>query len=160
MIDVALRRRFEFINTTFNLNLLSDKIKSFELEPTNIDGIDLVKLLEVINKRIEVLLDSNFVVGHAYFMNVRSFIDIREVIVSQIIPLLEEYFYDDLQKIQLILNDLDEDGEIKDDAIYRHEELEVAELFDFLGDYEFEDKRSYYTSNSIKKSSIIKVYSN
>ncbi|MFD2640038.1 AAA family ATPase [Piscibacillus salipiscarius] len=160
LIDVALRRRFEFINTTFNLNLLSDKIKSFELEPTNIDGIDLVKLLEVINKRIEVLLDSNFVVGHAYFMNVRSFIDIREVIVSQIIPLLEEYFYDDLQKIQLILNDLDEDGEIKDDAIYRHEELEVAELFDFLGDYEFEDKRSYYTSNSIKKSSIIKVYSN
>lgn len=161
LIDVALRRRFKFINMTTNLELLSEVFKNRGLNPNNIDGIDIIKLLEKLNARIEVLLDANFVIGHAYFSKVNTYEDLKEVIINQIVPLLEEYFYDDLEKVQLVFNDLNQDGELKENAIYKHKELAVEELFDYLGDYdEYESKKSYFVNRVIDKSSLIKIYTN
>jgi hypothetical protein len=66
-------------------------------------GINLENLLGTINKRIEILLDRDHMIGHSYFMGVNSFKDLRSVFKNNIIPLLQEYFYGDYEKIGMIL---------------------------------------------------------
>lgn len=95
LVDMALRRRFVFEEMTANASLLS----------TNIDGINLQALLKRINDRLELLLDPNHTIGHAYFMGCTSVNDVSRVLVQKIIPLLQEYFYDDLSQIGIVLND-------------------------------------------------------
>lgn len=98
-LDIALRRRFVFIETPPLPDLLDD---------VEIDGIKVGKLLRVINSRIELLLDKDHCIGHAYFMELKnssSLQDLASVFRQKIIPLLEEYFFDDWQRIQWILND-------------------------------------------------------
>jgi 5-methylcytosine-specific restriction protein B len=95
LIDTALRRRFTFFEYKPNASKLQ----------ITTDGIDLNKLLETINTRIEFLLDKDHLIGHAYFMNIANKDDLTSVFRNKIIPLLEEYFYSDYNKIQLILGD-------------------------------------------------------
>ena len=158
-IDIALRRRFEFVNITCDYNILENNIKLFGIDATNIDGIDVIKLLKVINKRIELLLDNNHIIGHAYFIKVTCFDDIKRVINRKVIPLLEEYFFNDLQKVQMILNDLDEDGNLVTNHIYSHTELESDKLLTFIGDYALDNKKEYFLNASYNKDAIIKIYS-
>lgn len=158
LIDFALRRRFEFIKFTCDLEELKNYFYSCKINPEDIDGINLIILLEIINKRIEYLLDSNYQIGHAYFMEVRNFIDIKNVILKKVIPLLEEYFHNDLQKIQIVFNDLDENGDIKDSSIYQHEVLSSNRLFSFTGDYSFEDKKRYFVNSNFDINAVIKIY--
>ena len=61
------------------------------------------KLLEA-NTRIEFLLDKDHLIGHSYFINIKSFEDLKEVFKNSIMPLLQEYFYDDFEKIKFVLN--------------------------------------------------------
>ena len=100
LIDTALRRRFTFFEYNSNPNLLFD----------NIDGINLQELLRTMNSRIEFLLDKDHLLGHAYFINVKSKNDLCITFRNKIIPLLEEYFYGDYEKIQLVLGDNKEFG--------------------------------------------------
>lgn len=98
-LDTALRRRFEFEEMLPNSSLLS-KIKC--------DNIDLEKLLNTINKRIEKLLDKDHQIGHSYFMNsdnLLSISDLRYIFKNKILPLLQEYFYGDFGKIGLVLGE-------------------------------------------------------
>ena len=98
-LDTALRRRFEFEEMLPNSSLLS-KIKC--------DNIDLEKLLNTINKRIEKLLDKDHQIGHSYFMNsdnLLSIVDLRYIFKNKILPLLQEYFYGDFGKIGLVLGE-------------------------------------------------------
>lgn len=159
LIDVALRRRFEFQPMTSSINILSSVLLEKGIDSTNINGIDLSQMLEKINKRIQVLLDGNFVIGHAYFLNVTTFEELKDVIVKKVIPLLEEYFFDDLEKIQMVLADLDEDGVLKANAIYKHEILDVEDLFEFQGNLNLENKKIFSVSDSIDVDSIRKIYS-
>lgn len=66
-------------------------------------GINLENLLNTINKRIEILLDRDHTIGHSYFIGVNSFEDLNSVFKNNIIPLLQEYFYGDYEKIGMIL---------------------------------------------------------
>lgn len=66
-------------------------------------GINLELLLKTINKRIEVLLNRDHTIGHSYFMSVNSFADLQNTFKNNIIPLLQEYFYGDYEKIGMIL---------------------------------------------------------
>lgn len=68
-------------------------------------GIDLKLLLETINNRIEVLLDRNHKIGHSYLMNVTTIDDLKNTFKNKIIPLLQEYFYNDYEKIALVLGE-------------------------------------------------------
>nr|WP_294557690.1 hypothetical protein [uncultured Rhodopila sp.] len=73
-----------------------------------IAGIDIAKLLDTMNARIEALLDRDHRLGHAYFLGISAADDIaqlRQVFTTQVIPLLQEYFFDDWQRIRLVLND-------------------------------------------------------
>lgn len=92
LLDVALRRRFEFLEMEPDQKLLGV-----------VDKIDLSKLLRRINDRLEYLLDRDHRVGHAYFIKVRSLADLRIVFRTQIIPLLQEYFFDDFARVAMVL---------------------------------------------------------
>lgn len=98
-VDIALRRRFVFVEV---------EPDSRSLEGVEIAGVDVGKLLDVMNARIEALLDRDHRLGHAYFIGLTADDDVRqlkEVFATQIIPLLQEYFFDDWQRIRLVLND-------------------------------------------------------
>lgn len=68
-------------------------------------GVNLKDLLETINKRIEVLLDRDHTIGHSYFIGVNSVEELKSVFQNNIIPLLQEYFFGDYEKIALILGE-------------------------------------------------------
>ena len=107
LIDTALRRRFTFFEYTANPILLSE----------NIEGINLKELLSMLNNRIEFLLDKDHLLGHAYFINVASKRELCEEFRNKVIPLLEEYFYCDYEKIQLVLGDNKEFGKTDNNKI-------------------------------------------
>ncbi|HEF1623367.1 TPA: AAA family ATPase [Campylobacter lari] len=93
-LDTALRRRFEFVEMMPKLNVLSDNCK----------GANLQKLLEAINTRIEYLLDREKTIGHAFFIGIDNLDDLKKVFQNKIIPLLQEYFYNDYALIDAVLN--------------------------------------------------------
>lgn len=103
-LDVALRRRFEFKEILPNVGLLND---------ANQYGVDVVKLLSIINKRIQCLKGKDYQIGHSYFMPLceksiseQHYLDkLQMIFKNKIIPLLQEYFFSNLAQIGLILND-------------------------------------------------------
>lgn len=96
-LDIALRRRFNFIEVAPNTDLIDTIIEVCNGE------INLKDLIDIINLRIEKLLDKDHKIGHAYFMTVKSEADLKDVFADKVIPLLEEYFFGDFSKIGLIL---------------------------------------------------------
>lgn len=98
-LDTALRRRFDFVPMYPRPELLDGIV---------VAGIDLAALLRRMNERIEVLYDRDHQLGHAFFTHLRengTLPALKEVFRSRIIPLLEEYFFEDWQKIRLVLGD-------------------------------------------------------
>ncbi|WP_238321429.1 MULTISPECIES: McrB family protein [Vibrio] len=106
MMDTALRRRFDFVEMMPKPELLTDVI---------VNGIDLKELLIKLNERIAILYDREHTLGHAFFMPVKvlysngkenlAFKELQTVFKNKIIPLLEEYFFEDWSKIRLVLGD-------------------------------------------------------
>lgn len=82
-----------------------EKLNYFDNYHENFTGINLKTLLETINNRIEVLLDRDHFIGHSYFINVTSLEDLENTFKNNIIPLLQEYFYNDYEKIALVLGE-------------------------------------------------------
>ncbi|EAL0169164.1 AAA family ATPase [Campylobacter jejuni] len=101
-LDTALRRRFEFIEMMPDVSKLS----------MDCEGINLQELLKAINTRIEYLLDREKTIGHAFFVSVENLEDLKKVFQNKIIPLLQEYFYNDYALINAVLN---HNGMIKED---------------------------------------------
>ena len=94
LLDTALRRRFNFVEMMPRPELLQ-----------TIDGVNLPDVPEKINARIETLLDRDHTIGHAYFIKCKNISDVAEVFRNKIIPLLQEYFFDDCEKIQTVLGE-------------------------------------------------------
>lgn len=95
-LDTALRRRFSFKEIMPNPSLL---------ENIEFNGFNLKEVLQTINERVEFLLDRDHTIGHSYFMNVKSGDTkaLEDIFKNKVIPLLQEYFYHDYEKIALIL---------------------------------------------------------
>ena len=89
-LDTALRRRFEFVEMMPDPNVLMDR---------TVSDVNLGKLLKVMNERIELLYDREHTMGHAYFISVRTMQDLAECFIKKVIPLLQEYFFDDYEKM-------------------------------------------------------------
>ena len=101
-IDTALRRRFDFIEMMPDSNILKNN------NITTINGIDIIELFNTMNKRIEFLFDREHTIGHTFFLSLKDNSTIEElsyIFRHKIIPLLQEYFYDDYEKIQYVLGD-------------------------------------------------------
>jgi 5-methylcytosine-specific restriction protein B len=124
LMDTALRRRFHFEEMMPDLEILNDKV---------IEGVDVKKLLSKINQRVEYLYDRDHTIGHAYFIDVTSKEDLDDVMRNKIFPLLQEYFYDDWEKIRMVLGD----GFI--------DEIEVkSDIFDCKPNEYLEDEKFIY----------------
>ena len=95
-LDTALRRRFEFVEMMPDSK--HDRIS------TDIEGVDCQELLAAMNKRIRFLLDREHQIGHTYFMDVDGLESLAATFKNKIIPLLQEYFYDNWERIDLVLN--------------------------------------------------------
>jgi len=98
LLDSALRRRFSFTEMLPNSSVVKDNI--------SIAGIEVEKLFETINSRIEFLIDKDHTIGHSYFLKLKdnqTIEGIALVFKNEIIPLLTEYFFGDFEKIQLVL---------------------------------------------------------
>ncbi len=94
-LDTALRRRFAFVN----LEPEPEKLKTTE------DGINLVEMLRTLNNRLSILKDSDHTIGHAWLWNVKNVEQLKEVFRVKILPLLKEYFYNDYEKLGLVIGD-------------------------------------------------------
>jgi hypothetical protein len=94
-LDIALRRRFEFKE-------MQPIYEDRELISA-IDGIDVSKMLKVMNERITVLKGKDYVIGHSYFIDLTSISELKHVFKNKVLPLLEEYFFGEMIKIQMVL---------------------------------------------------------
>jgi 5-methylcytosine-specific restriction protein B len=102
-LDVALRRRFEFEEL-----MPAPKVLNNATVTEGAVSVNIAQLLQVMNERIEVLLDREHQLGHAYFMELcedASLARLVQIFKSRVIPLLQEYFFDDWERIAWVLND-------------------------------------------------------
>lgn len=98
-IDTALRRRFHFTEMQPDPDVL---------EGISVEDVSIKDLFIRMNQKISVLYDREHTIGHGYFMPLRDNPTIEalaRIFENQIIPLLQEYFYDDYEKIRLVLGD-------------------------------------------------------
>jgi hypothetical protein len=94
-LDSALRRRFSFIQMLPK----PDRLK------TTTDNINLSEVLQVLNNRLAVLKDNDHTIGHAWLWNVNNLDALKNAFKDKILPLLQEYFYNDYEKLGLVLGD-------------------------------------------------------
>ena len=92
-LDTALRRRFSF----------TEMSPVPELLRSDVESINLQKMLRAINSRLEQLLDRDHCIGHALLMQVTNLPELREAFQLSILPLLREYFFGDWGKIGLVI---------------------------------------------------------
>jgi 5-methylcytosine-specific restriction protein B len=136
-LDTALRRRFSFIEFPPQPRLLEKiKIRNGSVE------INLEEVLDSLNKRIEFFLDKDHLIGHSYFMGLASWEQLCETYRDKIIPLLREYFYNDWEKIALVLGDNPENGKSDIERFILKRLLSSDTLFGFSDD-RYEDRESY-----------------
>jgi 5-methylcytosine-specific restriction protein B len=97
LLDLALRRRFTFMELTPNPSLLSP-----------VAGVDLSRLLAGLNERVAALLDRDHRIGHSYFLGLdrdAGVSDLRFVWYHRVVPLLQEYFYNDGERLRAVMGD-------------------------------------------------------
>lgn len=97
LLDIALRRRFEF----------EEMPPDYQVLERQVEGVHLGRLLQAVNDRLEFLLDRDRRIGHAYFSRVAGLDDLRAAFRLQVIPLLQEYFFDDWGRIAQVLSGRD-----------------------------------------------------
>ena len=149
-IDSALRRRFSFIEFPALWN--HPNIKKIN---HNSVEIDLKKILKKLNERIEYLLDKDHSIGHSYFFGIENWEDLCDVFRDKIIPLLQEYFYNDFEKIALVFGDGDNSQKNNEEKFIIKENYLPEEIFG--KGYPSEDDKDKYIIN---ENLINKNYSN
>ena len=131
-LDSALRRRFKFIE------FLPDYTVPFNND-------DAITILKRINARVRCLLSKDNQIGHSYLMKANTYKEIYNAMINRIIPLLEEYFYDDIQKVRFVLNENDDTA-----FPFYIEDLEAKEAYNYYlssGDIEEEEKHFFVLSD-------------
>ncbi|WP_286434370.1 AAA family ATPase [Acinetobacter sp. 256-1] len=141
-LDVAMRRRFKFEE------LLPKPLLFKDIE---INGVKIQPLLEAINERIEYLIGRDYCIGHAYFTSLLELEtptknDLSEIFKNQILPLLQEYFYSDWEKIDLVLgsNSFIQKTELKGKSLDLFQDKSVVpEEVWSINSEAFEDAKNY-----------------
>lgn len=141
-LDTALRRRFAFKPVYPEPQLLKNLHDLFD-EP-----LDLERMLKTINDRLEKLLNIDHTIGHSYFLTLEASTspldDLKVIFVNKILPLLQEYFYGDFEKIGMVLGD----SFIKAKK-YKGDQTKIKFGKGFTSvQYDFEDKKVYEFTDS------------
>ncbi len=138
-LDTALRRRFNFIEMPPKSKTIKKGEGAIEIEDIRLDV-----LLDKINLRVEKLLDKDHMIGHSYFMGLNTIQDLKQVFHNRVFPLLQEYFFGDFGKIELIIGkeffvEQDEDAELN--SIFANSTYQLNGLAD----------RKVYRLKNVKK---------
>lgn len=139
MLDSALRRRFDFIEMMPNPDLLAGVV---------VEGVDIRQLIIKINKRIEILCDRDHTIGHAYFMQLRqspTLATLAHIFKNAVVPLLQEYFYDDYEKIRLVLGDANKE---ENEQFVRSAAVDYAKIFGSKAELYLENDEVYTINNA------------
>ena len=144
LMDTALRRRFRFVEMLPEVQVLRD------IGADHVADLDVAHMLEVINERITFLYDREHTIGHAFFTKLSKSPNIQtlaEIFRKSVIPLLQEYFYEDYQKIQFVLGD---NGKTEQSHKFiLDEKVNVRSLFKGEADEIMELPETKYTVNAV-----------
>lgn len=152
-LDIALRRRFTFREMPPKPALLDN---------LTIEGVNIGQLLRTMNERIEILLDRDHCLGHAYFMPLKekdeaiktdennsyvTIADLKPIFYHQILPLLQEYFFEDWERIAWVLNDTNKPEELR---FIQQKKGSIASLFgaNVAEKLQLADKRWHINKNA------------
>ncbi|GAB3534882.1 hypothetical protein GCM10027443_22740 [Pontibacter brevis] len=137
-LDTALRRRFSFVE-------MLPKPEAIQNHP-NLD-VNLQKLLSTINSRLERMLDRDHQIGHSYLISISSssepLQELKKIFANKILPLLQEYFYGNYNKIGAVLGK----------GFVQRDENSNDNNFGFAAEFmpdEFEVKEVYKIANPLK----------
>ncbi|MBC7475472.1 MAG: AAA family ATPase, partial [Candidatus Sericytochromatia bacterium] len=152
VFDQNFRRRFDFIELDINYDLLKFKI----------DGIEIDKMLMKINERIEYISDEQLRIGHSYFIELKdnpSFEALKNTFKNKIIPLLQYYFFEDIEKIYLILGDNNK----KDQSLQfvQQKKINIKNLFGNnakIKNRNIDDKNLYKFNSPNDPNAFIQIY--
>ena len=100
LLDTALRRRFDFEE----MMPKPEKIVDENQQPQMVEDINLQNLLKNINERISHILDRDHQIGHSYLMGIKNKEQLEKAYKNRILPLLNEYFYNDIDSVAKVLN--------------------------------------------------------
>jgi hypothetical protein len=158
LLDMAIRRRFEFRELRPNLTAIGGTDGNGNIQSTEGPPINLRRLLQVINDRIEFLIDRDHVIGHAYFCEIKTISQLEQVFNNKIIPLLTEYFYNDWEKLQMIFRDISGPGkQPTHPQIIEHTEINPKDLFS-SGQYDLDLKYRYRVADGFSAAAFRKIY--
>lgn len=171
IIDTALRRRFDFVEMMPD----SEVLRKNHADTVMSGGktLDVAGMLDVINARIEFLFDREHTIGHAFFLGLTgdnaTIENLAEIFRKNVIPLLQEFFYDDYGKIQLVLGDngncdeeykliIDHDARVSD-LFSNNGRLRDSEItFSDSIKYEINEEAFYHIESYIKIYDGVKEY--
>ncbi|MGC0890227.1 McrB family protein [Pantoea agglomerans] len=159
LLDTALRRRFRFKELMPDSSKIAGSDGTGNIVDEDGNQINLRRLLDAMNHRIRFLLSRDLMLGHAYLCPVANLTQLKTVFLNQFIPLLQEYFYEDWHKIQLVFRDIDATGKLVEAPLIGHLKLTSKDVFGFTHD-DFEEVVEYRVSTvqEITPDSIRKIY--
>ena len=128
LLDSALRRRFKFEELLPNADVIKNQAAK--------------DVLNKINSRIRCLLSKDNQIGHSYLMFASGSCDILSALYNKIIPLLEEYFYNDIEKVRFVLND-------RDNSKFYIEDTDAKEAYSLFDDEDAEERQFFKLNASI-----------
>ncbi|PHD74071.1 hypothetical protein COF64_16420 [Bacillus sp. AFS043905] len=140
LMDIALRRRFSFKEVMPDAEILKANLmnkKGLSDEFINF----ITEVFKKINRKIEVLIDKNYQIGHSYFLKINRESDLIGVWNQEIIPLVQEYFFNDWEKLELLL------GSDKSDCSFIINKSKLPEYQDLF----FSNEEDLDISKEIKK---------
>lgn len=127
LLDSALRRRFRFEGLLPDYSILDERSAS---------------ILKSINAKIRCYLGKDSQIGHSYFIDMKTDLDRFLAMRDKVIPLLEEYFYGEIEKIRKILGETE-----KNNSAYFYVEDKDATTFHKDFDEEYEEGKIFYEIN-------------
>lgn len=154
LMDTALRRRFSFIEMMPNSEVLDSL--GVGMITDGVQELDVSEMLRVINRRIEYLYDREHTIGHAFFTKLKnnpSIETLAAIFKKNVIPLLQEYFYEDYAKIQYVLGDNQKETSLK---FILDEGVDMKDIFNGVPDIDLPEKKyriqesAFYNIDSYK----------
>ncbi len=155
LIDLALRRRFGFIELMPDYSVLIRELGIGEAENEE-QAIEMitewseneikedvkklaVKALYVLNQKIQLIYDRDHQIGHSYLLKLKdgSIETLRFIWYHEIIPLLQEYFYNDWRKLKYLLGKFIEEKkatELADFELVDEEDAKIYIIKDLSGE--------------------------
>ncbi len=102
LLDVALRRRLEFEELMPDVSIVRRELENNS--DLSAEQVDLIcEFFDILNARIVTLLDRDHQIGHSYLLGLSSMGDLCDALYRRVFPLLQEYFYNDHERLERLL---------------------------------------------------------